>query len=171
MQYFTPERFARLQDISSDANIVANLDDWEAAIKAYDAALNELMPELPESVQRFFQDKHLHDAKVLSISKTSKRLFIDLKECLPPHKQLRLAYTLAAPPQTVEGLFPEFASEDDLWLHDEFSRVNPGVFQHSILLSSGRELRIQFNRFAVERSTPLPWTATPAADALAEARG
>src|SRR5438045_1330357 len=108
MRYFTPELFARLQDVEDRAAV----SEWEKASRTYAQHLNAMRPRLPRSVRRFVKDVRLHDADVVSISRSGNALAIAVQPEDQGGHLLTLAYTLIEEPRINRSALPrEYRTE------------------------------------------------------------
>lgn len=172
MNYFTPERLVRLQDHSDEKQFLAELDDWEQALKGYRRQLEEIQqrlraiqPQFPKHLHKFFRfldTISLHDARILVMSWGGERHFrIALHTEFQPERLVVLTYSLREPPQIQANVLPEqFRSEPISWLYDEVTlddrtRKGKPVLRHSILLSDGREVGLCFYYVTIELSISL----------------
>jgi hypothetical protein len=147
MNYFTRERYLALQERGDDAMDAADAA-WDEAVERYDAYLQTIRPEMPESVRELLDGFSLHDARVLSMGRRGDRFVISLQLDVPPNELLTITYTLAAEPEIKQELFPWAAvgSTPD-WLYEEIEMVHErerSYFVHSILFSNGWEARLPF---------------------------
>jgi hypothetical protein len=161
MKYFTPELFARTQNLADHAAV----REWERASVAYTTTLTEVSRHLPRSLRRIIEEFHLHDADVLSMSRTGETLAITLQLEPPDNSLLVLTYSLVESPQIDHSALPsEYRAEQPAWLYDEIGLSEPGaaalLFTHHILLSNGWEVRLKFRKFKLSRPEtllPLPY--------------
>ncbi len=158
MKYFTPDRYVRLQDFSSDAKMDAAGEDWERAARRYRRKLSRLLPELPSSLQSLVAKYCLHDAQVLTIGSKDCTFIIVLRLSGPPQQLLILNYELAGAPVILKGVLPpDHCAEQTQWLYDEIEHVsgNKDVWVHSILLSNGWEVRLPLRNLRLNQSEAL----------------
>jgi hypothetical protein len=192
MRYFTPPLFIRLQECPDAEAFVAVNAAWEQAAQQYWAHLQQLGPRMSPELQRFVGWGSMHDARVLEIGATPRRLTIVLLEERAP-RLLSLTYSLVdAPVIDRAALPPEHQSLPTLWLYDEIDRDSEmlfnvklrvqnrasavtapassedgwrPIFLHSILLSNGWEIRLRFHRLAATRTISLLHAAeSPSSD-------
>jgi hypothetical protein len=189
VKYFTPELFAKLQECHDGAQFRSVNAEWERAAKAYAARLQEIVPGLEDGLSRFVKQGSFHDARILDIGTSGKRVTIFLQPETAP-ALLTLAYALVDSPVVDRAAFPEeHRSPIALWLYDEVevdpemvynprlrvqerAAVLPAgavpeegwkpIFLHSILLANGWEIRLRFHKLAVKRTTSLLWHGAPA---------
>ena len=117
--------------------------------------------ELPEALRRFHDEQCLHDADWCGVARLPTYAFplnsqdvtvIARQEntLIPEFKNTLaiLQYVVAAPPVIEKPLESKvFSDVQPIWLYDEIDRVGPGVFSHSILVSNGLVVTIQFREF------------------------
>ena len=190
MRYFTPQLFVRLQECQDGEAFAAVNADWEQAAQQYWAQLQEIIPRLSPELRRFVLWGSMHDARVLEIGTTQRRLTMLLLEDRAP-RLVSLTYSLVDAPLIDRATLPlEHQSTPTLWLYDEIERdpemrynvrlriqnrvsappaPAPGedgwrpIFRHSILLSNGWEIRLRFHRLRATRTTSLLHATEPAA--------
>jgi hypothetical protein len=172
MQYFTPERWVKLQHVEDERAFNTAQAEWEQALTAYREALEQAIPCLPPNLRRFVKRECLHDARVLADWGGRLHLTILLRPEPPGLRLVLLNYTLAEPPTVDLAALPrEYRTEHTTWMYDEVG-VEAGsgqngdpVFTHSYLLSDGREVRLRFRRFTFSQREPgLPLPAPPAVE-------
>lgn len=172
MRYFTPELFVRLQDVEDRAAV----SEWDKASRTYAEYLEALQSRLPRSVRRFVKDVRLHDADVVSISRSGNTLVITVQPEDPSGDLLTLAYTLVeAPRLNRTALSGEHRTEHAGWLYDEITVARPRApsaaqrgrrqgqaatvrlptYTHDILLSNGWELHLRFVKFKLVQAAAL----------------
>jgi hypothetical protein len=140
MKFFTPERYLRLQDFSSNTAMNASEQDWERAAVRYRRHLERLRPELPASFRALLRKYHLHDAQVLSMGRRDHSFVIVLCLNPPPQQVLILTYQLAGPAIIRTAAFPaEHRTLHTDWLYDEIQPVRgkEASWTHAILFSNG----------------------------------
>jgi hypothetical protein len=174
MKYFTRERYLTFQNFD-DAAMDAADADWEDTIDRYEAYLQTIRPDMPESVRQLLDGFYLHDARVLSMGRRDETFVISLQLDVPPKELLTLTYTLIGPPEINKKPFEDGQNTPaPWWLYEEIEQVEEGGRKHfvqSILLSNGWEITLPFSDVQVSRAEPvypLPGTAfvpasTPAA--------
>jgi hypothetical protein len=177
MKYFTPERLVRLQDHSDERQFLAALDDWEAVQHSYLHHLGEIQQGLsimescviplpsPGNLRKFIKfltTVSLHDALVLDMDCGGRSRFrITLHPESQRERLVILTYTLAQPPQIKHQVLPEqVCSEPITWLYDELTLPDwkgnePKTFQHTILLSDGREVGLCSRDVTIDLPTSL----------------
>ena len=168
MNYFTRERYLAMQNFDKPA---MDADDaaWEDAVDRYDAYLQTIRPDLPESVRQLLDGFYLHDARVLSMGQRGETFVISLQLDAPSHELLTITYTLAGPPEVTKTPFPDGeGSSPPAWLYEEIQRVQEGDqkhFIHAILFSNGWEARLPFPRGSLGDGLPdVPTPGFPQAD-------
>jgi hypothetical protein len=157
MNYFTRERYLALQERGDDAMDAADAA-WAETVARYDAYLQTIRPELPESVRELLDGFYLHDARVLSMGRRSDTYVISVQLDVPPNELLTITYDLAGTPEIKQELFPgATAATTPDWLYEEIELVresNESHFVHSILFSNGWEVRLPFR--SVDMATAYP---------------
>jgi hypothetical protein len=120
MRYFTPERWARLQDVSERTAFARATREWEQALADYRQELNGALPRLPPALRRFAQRVCLHDATVLGEWQGRTRLHLLVRPEGGGDRLVLLTYTLVEPPRvTVAALPAELRSPQPVWMYDE----------------------------------------------------
>ena len=160
MKYFTPDLY--VQGNSSDDDVVDRVEEeWERRNKRYQRHYKKIAHELPEALRRFHDEQCLHDADWCGVARLPTYAFplnsqdvtvIARQEntLIPEFKNTLaiLQYVVAAPPVIEKPLESKvFSDVQPIWLYDEIDRVGPGVFSHSILVSNGLVVTIQFREF------------------------
>jgi hypothetical protein len=90
-----------------------------------------------------------------------RRFTITLLPESDPSRLVVLTYSLVQPPEVEQDVLPASVQTKPVaWLYDELEvkshrRGNPLFFSHNILLSDGREIRINFRTVTVIRPLPL----------------
>ncbi len=143
MKYFTRERYLALQNFDEAAMDAADAD-WEDAVERYDAYLQTIRPDLPESVRQLLDGFFLHDARILSMGRRGETFVISMQLDAPPNELLTITYTLAGPPELKKEPFLAGDALPPEWLYEEIERAEQSAFVHSILFSNGWEARIPF---------------------------
>lgn len=105
MNHFTRERYLALQERGDDARDAADAA-WAKAVDRYDASLQTIRPEMPETVRELLDGFFLHDARVLSMGRRGDTFLISLQLDVPPNELLTITYTLAGAPEIKQDLFP-----------------------------------------------------------------
>jgi hypothetical protein len=162
MNYFTPERVARLQERSDEQSFLTALDDWERALEKYKEQWQRVRVALPDELQGLLEKVYLHDARILDMWWGGRSQFtITLHPESDPSRLVVLTYSLVVPPQVENNVLPESArSKPIAWLYDELDlkgdiAQREPVFTHQILLSDGREVLLLFRNVTVKRPVPL----------------
>jgi len=170
MNYFTRERYLALQAHGDEAMDAADAA-WAEAVARYDAYLQTIRPEMPETVRELVDGFYLHDARVLSMGRRGDTFVISLQLDAPPKELLTITYTLAGAPDIKQELFPwATPGAAPAWLYEEIELVREGPqshFVHSILFSNGWEVRLPFREVRV--ATAYPTFPAPRAPELAAA--
>jgi hypothetical protein len=165
MNYFTRERYLALQERGDDAMDAADAA-WDEAVERYDAYLQTIRPQMPESVRELLDGFSLHDARVLSMGQRGDTFVISLQLDVPPNELLTITYTLAAAPEIKQELFPlSTAGATPHWLHEEIEMIGEresSYFIHSILFSNGWEARLPFREVRLATAYPtFPFPRAP----------
>ena len=105
MNYFTRDRYLALQDRGDDAMDAADAA-WDEAVARYDAYLQTIRPEMPESVRELLDVFYLHDARVLSMGRRGDTFVISVQLDVPPNELLTITYSLAGTPEIKQERFP-----------------------------------------------------------------
>jgi hypothetical protein len=159
MKYFTPERYAALQDFSTDAAMNAADADWEEAVQRYDAYYRSVENQLPRGMREIQSGYYLHDADVSNMGRQGDRFLIVLQLDTPPHDLLVFEYDLTGEPFIDEQALPEALRSRGTveWLYDEVELLStaPSLCTHSILLSNGWEVRLPFREVCVRQLSPV----------------
>jgi hypothetical protein len=159
MRFFRPELY--VQGNSSDDDLV---DEAEVALEQASADYNrhwaEITAQMPSAVVQFHDEQNLHDADVfapaqfagpgsplggdvLIVAQQINTLYAGFINTLA-----LLSYATTEPPRVELPIrSPVFNPVQPIWLYDEFDVIRPGVFTHSILISDGRIVTIQFRDF------------------------
>jgi hypothetical protein len=186
VKYFTPQLFVRLQECEDVAQYRAVSAKWERAAQQYQAHLDRLAPELKGGLRQLLRLGSLHDAQVVDVGTRGRQMTVVLRREDTPGL-LSLAYSLVEAPWTDKAALPEeHRSAPLIWLYDEVARdpemvydagqriqaraADPPakeegwkpIFQHSILLSNGWEVRVRFHRLSVTWTTSLLGPEEPA---------
>jgi hypothetical protein len=162
MNFFTPKLLERLQERSDERSFLAASGEWEQAVEDYRAQLLRVSRKLPAELKNLCDEVCLHDAHVLDMWWGGRSQFtITLHPESDPSRLVILTYSLVRAPAVEQDVLRESArSEPVAWLYDELDfganrqRDEP-VFMHRILLSDGREVRLQFRDVSVRRPVPL----------------
>jgi hypothetical protein len=176
MKYFTKDLLERY---GSEDDAVANAADaeWEEAIDRYEAYLQTIRPDMPESLRQLEDGFCFHDARVLSMGRRDETFVISLQLDMPPNELVTISYTLAGEPVINREPFAD-GKDTPLpwWLYEEIEQVGTGDrkhFVHSILFSNGWETRLPFRDVQVslaEPVYPLPGAAFAPASTSAAAQ-
>lgn len=165
MNYFTRQRYLALQERGDDAMDAADAA-WEEAVQRYDAYVQSIRPEMPESVRELVDGFFLHDARVLSMGRRGDTFSISLQLDVPPNELLTITYALAGAPEIEQELFPWVSpGATPAWLYEEIELIHQGEqshFVHSILFGNGWEARLPFREVCLataEPTFPLPRTS------------
>jgi hypothetical protein len=159
MNYFTPERLARLGNLENEQAFLAALQEWDQAAADYNTHLKQIKKQVPRSLFRVLGVVSLHDARVLSMLQDQKRFIITLQPLSDPDHLVVLFYDLAEDPHVVPDALPDDLRHEPLqWMYSELNLDRPesprGVqppasgkptFRHNILLSNGWEIELRFN--------------------------
>ncbi|MHB1421738.1 MAG: DUF4085 family protein [Gemmataceae bacterium] len=165
MKYFTRQRYLALQESGDDAMDAANAA-WEEAVQNYDAYVQSIRPEMPESVRELLEGFFLHDARILSMGRRGETFVISVQLDVPPNELLTITYTLAGAPEIKQEIFPRAApGAAPAWLYEEIELIREGErshFVHSILFSNGWEARLPFREVHLATAYPtFPLPRTP----------
>jgi hypothetical protein len=162
MKHFTPERYLRLGRLDDRQAFLAAQEEWERALAGYQEQLRQVRGQLPTDLGELLDKVYLHDARVLDMWWWGRSQFtITLHPESDPSRLVILTYSLVVPPTVAKDVLPEAVrSEPVAWLYDEVnvgdeSRQGKQAFTHDILLSDGREIRLQFRNVTVKRPVPL----------------
>jgi hypothetical protein len=166
MRYFTPELFARLQDLDDRAA----LKEWDRSAERYSTSLQQIHSRLPVTVRKLAGLPLLHDAEVLCIAQSRDKVSITLEPESDDGRLIVLSYTVVEDPQINRSAFPDtYRTEYVAWLYDEIALGKPGarrpsfprgatardgrvpVYHHDILLSNGWELSLRFRSVKIAR--------------------
>ena len=158
MNYFTRERYLALQDFDESAMDAADAE-WEAVVDRYEAYLQTIRPDMPESVRQLLDGFYLHDARVLSMGRRGETFVISLQLDVPPNELLTITYRLAGSPEVKKEPFPNAEGSSPLaWMYEEIESVGEADekhFVHSILFSNGWELTLRFRDVQVSLAQPV----------------
>lgn len=136
------------------------VEDQNVASEEYSRYLDQIIADLPDSIRRLTREVSLHDARLLRlhVSLSEKSLAIELDGCGYDEqsksyfgRRFRLTYcgvesvTSTADPRT--GL-PGPHGYGDLG-YDEIERIQPGIYEHRMLFSTGIELHVRFSDFSL----------------------
>ncbi|HBI46440.1 MAG TPA: hypothetical protein DDY78_26845 [Planctomycetales bacterium] len=158
MKYFTRERYLAFQNFD-DAAMDAADDEWENATDRYEAYLQTIRPDMPESVRQLEDGFYFHDARVLSMGRRDETFVISLQLDVPPNELLTITYALAGSPEVNKEPFADGKdTPSPWWLYEEIEQVGAGDrkhFVHSILFSNGWEISLPFSDVQVSRAEPV----------------
>lgn len=160
MKYFTPELYVQGQSRDEDV-LDRTEEEWEQRIKRYRRHYKRIESQLPEALRKFHDEQCLHDADWYGIAQLSTytvpwnsqdvTIIAGQENTLIPEFLNTLAilqYGVTAPPVIEKPLASKvFSDVQPIWLYDEIDLVEPGVFSHSILVSNGFVVTIQFREF------------------------
>jgi hypothetical protein len=158
MKYFTKDLLERYGS-EDDAVAHAAGDEWEEAIDRYEAYLQTIRPDMPESVRQLEDGFCFHDARVLSMGRRDGTFVISLQLDMPPNELVTITYTLAGAPVISKEPFAD-GKDTPLpwWLYEEIEQVGTGDrkhFVHSILFSNGWEITLPFRDVQVSLAAPV----------------
>lgn len=160
MKLFTPELYIQIN--SPDDDIAeAGHDEWERRIKRSRRHYKKIESQLPEVLRKFHDEQCLHDADWAGFAHLPGHVFpwngsdvvilARQENTLIPQFLNTLAilqYTVTAPPLLEKPVQSSvFSDVQPIWLYDEIDVVSPGVFSHSILVSTGLVVTIYFREF------------------------
>ncbi len=160
MKYFTPDMYARINAASDDEAEAAH-DEWEQAGRRFRRRYKKIESQLPEFLRKFHDEQCLHDADwcglallptyTFPLNSSGVTIVARQANTLIPEFLNTLAilqYTVTAPPIIEKPVVSKaFSDVQPIWLYDEIDLIEPGVFSHSILVSNGLVVTIQFREF------------------------
>ncbi len=160
MKYFTPELYVQGQSLDDDV-LDRTEEAWERATQRYRRRYGKIKSQLPEALRKFHDEQCLHDADWCAIAQISActlprnsqdvTIIAAQENTLIPAFLNTLAilqYTVTAPPVIERPVDSEvFSFVQPIWLYDEIDLIEPGLFSHSILVSNGLVVTIQFREF------------------------
>jgi hypothetical protein len=172
MKYFTPELYVQFNE-APDNDAEAVHDEWQRVGRKYSRRYRKIEPHLPKELRRFHDEQCLHDADVvgpaLLTTRTTPRgaqkvtIVAEQINTLVPEFLNTIAileYTVTEPPLLEKPVEAKvFSSRQVEWMYDEIDLVEPGVFSHSIFLSTGVVVTIRFRAFNYRIArllTPVP---------------
>jgi hypothetical protein len=162
MKYFTPQRYLRLGNLDNREAFLKANEEWERALDDYQRHFRRVRRLLPKDFGQLLDTLSLHDARILDMWWGGRRRFtITLLPESDPSRLVVLTYSLVQPPEVEQDVLPASVQTKPVaWLYDELEvkshrRGNPLFFSHNILLSDGREIRINFRTVTVIRPLPL----------------
>jgi hypothetical protein len=168
MMYFTPERYVR-GNSENDDEVDRVEKEWEAALKEYGRHYKKIERHLPAALRLFNSEQCLHDAEIdgpvvqqpFALPWSPKYVLIaarQLNTLIPEflNTVAVLHYTVAGEPIITRPVrSPVFHAGQPIWLYEEVDLIEPGLFQHEILVSDGRVISIRFRDFHYD-IVPLP---------------
>jgi hypothetical protein len=169
MKYFTPERYAALQDLSSDEAMNAADRAWDEQVERYRAYLDSVRAHFPPGLRQIEESYYLHDAIIHGMGKRGQTFVIILQLDTPPQSILTFAYNLVEDPIIIKDALPPqlcgSGSEVD-WQYEEIEMIPgaPPTWKLSVLLGNGWELSLHFRDVQVqevEAVLPIPRTGVP----------
>jgi hypothetical protein len=169
MKFFTPELYVRFGSLDDDVADAAN-EEWERALKRYQRHYKKIAPHLPESLRHFHDEQCLHDADIVgpawlslcTLPWNAKDVVIvaqQVNTLLPEYLNTLaiLQYAVTEDPVVEKPVTAAvFKAGQPNWLYEEVDLISPGVFQHEILISDGRVIRIRFHDFRYHIARLLP---------------
>jgi hypothetical protein len=153
VKFFTPKLLAEYRSSDRDVAETAAVG-WQERAESYRKRLQEIRHRLPHGVRQLLRTITLHDACLLTsnLAEVRRRPQLFLSFQLPDsdgQAGVQLRYDLVKPLR-VELHQPKNAHDPFLFaLYDEFDILPNGTLTHSILLSGGVELCVQFTHLAV----------------------
>jgi hypothetical protein len=168
MKYFTPELIAQGQ--STDDKVVTQAEEaWDQVSDRYFAYLDSIKASMPPGLRRRVDEYYLHDAVIQAMSLQGGKFVIVLQLDPPPQSLLTLTYDLVEEPvilrQAPAAGNCSVATVE--WQYDEIelSDGTPAVWEQSILLSNGWEVKLHFRDVVVQEAQailPVPREPLPA---------
>jgi hypothetical protein len=79
MNYFTPERYLRLENRDNRDTFLSALQEWEDTITAYKALFTEIRKKLPQPLVALMTSVYLHDARVLAMHQEEDQFEVTLQ--------------------------------------------------------------------------------------------
>jgi len=160
MKCFTPELYVQGQSREDEVLDRAH-EEWERANQRYLKQYRRIERELPAALRRFHDEQCLHDAEWCGMAPWPVTMPASDAQCvaiivrqdntLIPQFLNTLAvlqYVITAPPVIERPVEDFFRDVRPVWLYEEVDLIGPGVFSHSILLSNGLVVTIQFREFS-----------------------
>jgi hypothetical protein len=157
MNYFTPERYLRLGNLSDEQEFLAAQQAWEHAVSGYREHLRKVWKELPSGLRKLVETVYLHDALVQSMHQKEDTFVITLQPESDPGRLVVLGYNLVEEPTIEQNVLPaDRCREPIAWLYEELSLARPEgprglpppegkpTFCHNILQSNGWEIMVRF---------------------------
>ncbi|HBI41687.1 MAG TPA: hypothetical protein DDY78_02385 [Planctomycetales bacterium] len=160
MKLFTLDLYAQINSGDEDVALAAH-DEWERRNKRSRRHYKKIEAQLPEALRKFCAEQCLHDADWNGIARlpgctfpcnSQEIMIIACQENTLIPEFLNtfaiLQYTITSAPVFERPVQAKVFSEvQPTWLYDEIDVVCPGVFSHSILISSGLVVTIHFRDF------------------------
>ena len=155
MKYFTPERYAALQDFSSDEVMNAADEAWEEAGARYVAYLDTVRQQFPAGLRQIDESYYLHDAIIQGMGRRGPYFVMILQLDTPPQSILTFTYDLVEDPIIVKDALPaDLCGTGSIvdWQYNEIEMVpgDPPTWRESLLLGNGWELTLHFRDVKVE---------------------
>jgi hypothetical protein len=159
MKYFTPELYVRYCSPDPDVALAA-YEEWERAIGRYRRRYRQLKPRFPKAVRQFEEELSLQGAEVMAPAKLATPVFPGSKEdvilvaqnlntVIPEflNTLVVLQYAVAGEAVIEKVDSDVFPQTNPTWICDEIDVVEPGIFSHEILISTGRIVKLRFRDF------------------------
>ena len=148
MKYFTPEHYVRGNSTNPD-DLRGIEEAWERALRAYRRHWNRIRQAMPKAVQQFVAGNVcLHDANVLSMTRTGKKLVLVLEREQPPQDLVILTFTLAGDLEIDTAALPVRGESNVVaWLYEEWDLDRRGQRWFEVLLSNGCSVKLPFRDF------------------------
>jgi hypothetical protein len=157
VRYFTPDLLAKCR--SSDPDVAeAAAVKWQGRAAAYRKRLREIEHDLPPGVRRFIRSVTLHDAPLLTMNDATvggrAQLFLTFRLADGDNRPgIQLRYALVKP-MKVAFHAPNASADGHLFaLYDEVDLSADGTLTHSILMTTGVEIRVRFTNLLMTRLT------------------
>lgn len=162
MKFYTADFYNKMQmPLETPIEQVEEMHRLEEKLEEdYKKRIEDIWQQLPPACQYYLDNIHLHDAvfdsnQDIVVSPTPGKLQLVVKQDdWGPEFLCVLRYTLAPAGKYEPVLKVDYHTgagfdgcELNLWLCDEMDMIEPGVFEHHILLSNGVELQIKFTDF------------------------
>ena len=124
-------------------------DAWAHALRAYRRRWNRIRHAFPKSVQRFMADNVcLHDAHVLSLTRSGKKLVMVLQMEPPSRDLVILTFQLAGELAIDTAALPNRGDSPIVaWLYEEWDLDRGGQCWFDVLLSNGWSMKLPFRDF------------------------
>jgi len=148
MKYFTAEHYLRGNSTNED-DLRGIEEVWERALRAYRRRWNRIRHAFPRIVQHFVaKNVCLHDAHVLSMTRTGKKLVMVLEREPPSHDLVILTFTLAGELEIDMAALPVRRESGIVaWLYEEWDLDQRGQCFFEVLLSNGWSVKLPFRDF------------------------